>query len=691
MADTTASTAGKSRPGILAFLVVLAASVLCAVALMPLLVPGAAIASPKVLWMVWVAGLALLLVGLAAGRRSTAFGIVAGALLLGGAAQLWMTDPLWFPRFRVKPDGVGDLVALALIALQGLVAVVALARAGVLWRILPLFRAFGILAILLFLALSVAASISPMSFALGGGHWNSYAMRLALNGVLIGIDLLTIAALFAVPAPTFRIPVPPVPALAILAFAGSASLGWLSFEHLPHVQDEVAYLMQAKMFASGHLTVPAPPEALQPGLEYYLFEVRDDRWIVTPPPGWPAVLTLGVLIGAPWLLNPILAGLCILLAFDLVRRVWGRETALLTVVLMAVSPWYLGTAAALMPHMASLFLVLGCWCLLSRSTHGEGWIGWALIAGFAMGWVFVIRQLEGVLLGVLTGLWLLYFVRQSGGFLRGVLFALGCVVTGSVYLVVNYLITGDPLNAPLARYLGEVWSDGANAYGFGEAIGPKGGWGILDLAPGHSPFEGLMNTAQNVAMVDLEFLGWGAGSLALLWCAFLLRRPGRADLAMALVVLTIVGALFLYWFSGSFYIGPRYWFMTLFPVAVLSALGFQAITDRLQLLGVAETTPRDVLMVLCVFSLLVFTPWRGVEKYHDYGGFTSAVRDAGPFTNEIVFYDAEEPGGALILNDPLFPDDAPIFLVDQGEDANVTVVNAFPGRPVLHITDRAAE
>ncbi len=686
MSDT-ATSAPKQRPGLLAFALVLVAAVLCAAGLLPFAVPGAAPAEPKVLWVLWAAGVALLVLGLSGGRRCWPFGIAAASLILGGAAQLWMTDPLWFPRFRIGPEGLGDILAFCVIAFQGLVAMILLLRARILWRLLPLIRAFGFVAIVLFLALSVLASISPMSFALGGGHWNSYVMRLVLNTALIGIDLLTLAALFAVPAPAFRLSVPPVPSLAALVFAASAALGWYAFEHLPHVQDEVAYLMQAKMFAAGQLTVPAPPEALQSGLDYYLFEVRDGQWIVTPPPGWPAILSLGVLLGAPWLLNPILAALCIPLAHDLVRRVWNRETAVLTIVLMAVSPWYLGTAAALMPHVASLFLVLLCWWLLVRSTHGEAGVGLALVAGLAMGWVFVIRQLEGVLLGVLTGLWLLYFLRQNAGFLRGVLYGVGCVITGSAYLITNYLITGDPLAAPLERYLSDLWSDGANAYGFGAGIGPAGGWGTLDLAPGHSPFEGLMNTGQNVSMVDLEFLGWGVGSLALFWCAFLLRRPTRADLAMVLVILTIVGALFLYWFSGSFYIGPRYWFMTLFPIAVLSALGFLALDNRLAQLGVSEAGSRDVLLVLCVFSLLIFTPWRGVEKYHEYGGFTSTVRDAGPFTNEIVFVKSDEPGSALFINDPFFPDDAPIFLLDEGEDANVTVVNTMPDRRVMRVTD----
>lgn len=109
--------------------------------------------------------------------------------------------------------------------------------------------------------------------------------------------------------------------------AASLALGAFAFQHLPHVEDEVAYLFQARTFAAGALSVPAPPEAAQPGLDYYLLQVRDGRWFSTSVPGWPLALAPFAALGVPWLLNPLLAGLSVLLAYRIALRRLGRDQA----------------------------------------------------------------------------------------------------------------------------------------------------------------------------------------------------------------------------------------------------------------------------------------------------------------------------------------------------------------------------
>ena len=43
-----------------------------------------------------------------------------------------------------------------------------------------------------------------------------------------------------------------------LAFVATAAVAFFAFERLPHLEDEVAYLFQAKTMALGHLTVLSP-------------------------------------------------------------------------------------------------------------------------------------------------------------------------------------------------------------------------------------------------------------------------------------------------------------------------------------------------------------------------------------------------------------------------------------------------
>lgn len=660
---------------------------LVAVAAAPL-VGGPAVAGTKALWLLSAFGVASLVAGLAGAAGRWAFGGVAAALILGGTGQLWLTEPLWFPKVRLRPDGLLDALAVLLIAGQGLVAIGTLWKTGALLRFGTAVRAFGVYRPLLILLLATLVSLSPMGFALGGGHWESYAIRLVLNAAVLVLDALTIAALLSVPAPAMPRGISIAPSAALFAVIASAALAWWGFDRLPHVEDETVYMLQAKMYAAGALAAPAPPGALQPAIEYYLLDIRDGLWIPTPPPGWPAILAVGVFLGAAWLVNPVLAGATVLAAHGVAFRLWGRQVADLAAILLATSPWFLGAAGSLMPHVSSLLLVLVSWLLLLR-VRDRGALPWALVAGLAMGWVFVIRQLEGVILGGLTGLWLLGLVREHRGFVRGLLYATGCVIGGLAFFLNNLLVTGNALVAPLGRYINEDWGKGGNGYGFGRTIGPPEGWGGLDLRIGHDPFEGLMNMGQSFAMLDMDLFGWCVGSLALVWIALLYRKPDRASLALLAVVLSIIVALFFYWFSGAFYIGPRYWFMTLFPMVALSALGFGVLSERLSRHGLAPRGPAAALAVLCVFSVFVFTPWRGAEKYNVYGSRTNLAREAGVTGDVVVFVDVKEPGAAFMLNDPFLRPGQPIYLRDGGEEANAAALEALPGRTVRHLRPSA--
>jgi hypothetical protein len=60
--------------------------------------------------------------------------------------------------------------------------------------------------------------------------------------------------------------------------------------------DESTYMFQARMLAAGHLYAPAPPHH-----EFFQFRFclqQWGRWFGIFPPGWPAVLAVGVWLGA---------------------------------------------------------------------------------------------------------------------------------------------------------------------------------------------------------------------------------------------------------------------------------------------------------------------------------------------------------------------------------------------------------
>ena len=642
-----------------------------------------------IVWLAISTALALALGFGLASRGAHAAGLLAGAFVLAGTAGLWLINPLWFPAMRFANLGAVDLVMLTLIAGQGALALaIALHAGGGPGGIFGAIARLGVFRLVTFFGLIVLFAVSIQGY---WGRFGTYGAHLVVEGAIAAMALVTLGTLVAVTPGRVQVPrIPPI-CLAALTAGASLVLGLFAFEGLPHVEDELAYILQARGFAQGAASFEAPPEAARAALDYYLLEVSDGRWFVTTPPGWTLVLALGEVTGLSLLINPLLSALSVLLLHGLLRRTGDADTAYWATLFFATSPWLIAMGGSLMNHSLSLMLALLAWWLVSlpAATRGRA-MAYALGAGLALGWLFATRQLEGVLVGVATGLW---FFRTGimAGMTRAIPFGIGCVVTGSLYLIHNAVLTGSILVAPLATYTSNLWGEGANGFGFGPQIGPPAGdWGQLDLFPGHSPLEAVIHTANNIASLDFEMFGWPIGALALVWCLFLWGRMTRLEKAAAGFVAVLIAVHAGYWFAASFYIGPRYWYLAFPALALLSAAGLRGLLDRLG--PNHDAGLRLAAVTLSLFSLIVFTSWIGVARYHELRGRTMdlhnqiAQMDLG---NALVFVKTSgDISTAFMHNDMRLPVDHPIFLRDRGAEANAAVAAAFPGRPVITLETR---
>ncbi len=635
-------------------------------------------------WAASALAVALYVFGYSVRRGAAMFGVLAFVFIMGGGAQLYLTEPMWFPNLRMRPSDLGEWAMAGFLALEVVVALAVLIRLKPGGLIAAAAARLGIGRILIFLALTTAFAV-PILGSLDHGTLPSYLMHVVVGGGLLALHLLVLVEMTLVKSPMSGAnrTAPIVPAL--LTVIAAMLMSWFAFQHMPHVEDETAYLFQARTFAHGALTLPAPPEAAWPGLEYYLLDLRDGRWFSSTLPGWPAVLAVGVLIGAPWVLNPIFAGVSVLLAYDITRRRAGTEAGDLVALMMASSPWLLSAAGSLMPHTMTLMLILfAWWSILKSEDSGQNRGREMVLAGLAMGLIFAARPMDGLVMGSLTGLWIV--TGRGRNWLRAAQYAFGCVVVGGLLLAYNAYITGNPLLLPLTDYLNRTWGVGANAYGFGPDIGPPGGWRSLDLWQGHSALEALLNTINSLTSLQFEMLGWPVGSLALIFAYFLWQKKGGFDLAMALVALVVIVVMALYWFADTYYMGPRYWFVAAFPFFYLAVRGYEAIRARFD--DAAGVGIDAVLVVCCCFGMLVFTPWRGVTKYYEYNNFYSLFRDEeakGTFGTDIVlFKEIGDEGSALMLNDLTLSGDGPVYLRDTGTMDLRALEEAFPGRKILH-------
>lgn len=183
--------------------------------------------------------------------------------------------------------------------------------------------------------------------------------------------------------------------LAAFVFGATFALDHAVLGAFPHISDEASYWFQARVFASGRLTVPAPPL-----VEFYPSEwvvAHGGKWFSVFPPGWPLLLSIGMRLGAPSLVNPALAALSLVAMHRLALSLVGREKALIAVLLGAVSPFFLFMGASFMSHMASLLFAASFLFFFVKGSK-DGRLALFALSGACAGVGFLVRPLDAAVL-----------------------------------------------------------------------------------------------------------------------------------------------------------------------------------------------------------------------------------------------------------------------------------------------------
>jgi hypothetical protein len=532
-----------------------------------------------------------------------------------------------------------------------------------------------------------------------------YATDLALTAAFVSIGLALLTAIGVATSATAAARLaerigewrPMVPWLASAWTLGvSILIAWLVFERVPHVPDEVAYWFQAKYFSTGHLYLPPPPDLAAFELPHTI--VDDGKWYGIFPPGWPAVLAIGMVLGAPWTINPLLGAATIVLLHRLAVSLYSRRVADIAVILVAASPMFLLMSAGLMSHPLSL--VLGLLAVLGwRHAVEDRSGGWAVAGGVALGGLVLTRPMEGAVLTVVLTAWSVAGLARRGARLQVAAFLMVAVAVGALTLPYNAVLTGRALYDPITKYFDDRYYPGSNRLGFGAEVGNTG-W-RNDLRRGHSPAEAMLNGRRSGYLLNLELFGWTCGSLAAVAALLLVGRWSHADAFLASIALGIVGALGLYWYGGADF-GARYWYQLVAPLAMLSARGIESLAERGQRFAPRAVSVGRVtagLGVATLSAVLILLPWRAATKYHHYRGMSGGVADvagAKSFEHALVFVRGAGDGtpfsrysAAAVFNPRRTDGTGPVFARDLGRESRQRIECAFPGRVVRGI-DAAA-
>lgn len=464
------------------------------------------------------------------------------------------------------------------------------------------------------------------------------------------------------------------------------------FEALPHLEDEIAYVWQARVIADGKLTMDSPPQA-ESFLVPFVVDYNGLRFGKYPP-GWPIVLALGVKLGIRSLINPLLAGLGVWLTYRLGKKIFGETVGIIAAVLTLTSPFFLMNSGSLLSHSFGLVLSAAftlAWIdTFTELTNPRRWLT-TVVAGMTLGVLVLTRPLTALAVAFPFALHGIYLLIRKDWQTRKQVLAVGAIALGigALIFVWQYAVTGDAFLNPYT-----LWWE-YDKFGFGP------GYGVTEN--GHSLRLARINTKFSLGVGYGDLFGWLKYSWIFLPFGILvvaLRRNWRGLLVSA-VFPSLVIFYAAYW-VGAWLFGPRYYYEGLFSLTLLSGAGIAWLAgwpvlpdEKWQTYaGWKRIRPLAVLalvFILVAGNLFYYTPLRLSNLRGLYGMEKS---DLKPFLNEqaqeltpalIVVHPPNwmEYGVLLDLQTPQL--DSPfIFIFSRNRESDEALRAEFPERNFYH-------
>jgi len=363
----------------------------------------------------------------------------------------------------------------------------------------------------------------------------------------LGLAALAVAAWRADPVARFARERPKL-TLGLLALTASlVSWGYL-LHYLrggPRIIDATSYFLEARALSQGYLSFPVPDPSGSFRGRFLLTPPGASTLAVLFPPGYPALLALGFLAGAPLAVGPLLAALVTLATYALALELFGRREVALVAATLSV------LCAALRYHTADTMSHGWAAVLLSTALLGALRGGrWALITGLALGWLVATRPVTGLVAVAFAGA---LTARRRRAEL--VLVALGTLPGLALLALHQHAATGSWLGSTQLRYYALAdGPPGCFRYGFGQGVGcvfEHGDFVRDRLQNGYGLVAALGTTGRRLWMHFGDLMNaWPLYGLVL--ATLFVGRGERAVRLLAFVVVALVVAYAPFYFDGNY-------------------------------------------------------------------------------------------------------------------------------------------
>lgn len=236
---------------------------------------------------------------------------------------------------------------------------------------------------------------------------------------------------------------------------------WGGLNQVAVIHDEAAYLLQARLYASGHWTAPGLP--MPEFFEQYHVLVTP---VLTPKyfPGHAIMLVPGIWLGLPGLMPVLMLGLCGALTFEVSRRLTNPWVGLIAWLLWMTAPGVVSFMSTyLSESTSSAFWMLGWLGLLLWLEDGKQ--RWLVMVAVSIGIGFLTRPLTMLVFAIPIGIVVLVRVARRSTWSELIVpFGIGFAFLG-IWLLWCWRTTGNPLHTPWEIYRREYIPDDRMGFG----------------------------------------------------------------------------------------------------------------------------------------------------------------------------------------------------------------------------------
>ncbi len=426
-------------------------------------------------------------------------------------------------------------------------------------------------------------------------------------------------------------------------------------QRFPSSGDDYSYFYQAKLFASGKIYAEDPLYNRKDPLNDYVamgcLEDHHGHRFSKYPPGWPALLALGELVGVPWLVDPVLGAILVFLILRYVEQEMNGNLVTVAGILLTLCLFFSYYAASLRAHIATALFVFAAFVAYKTAQQRPRWSRLLLFAaGALLGYSSMIRYIDWVPLAAWIGIGLV----QRKMFAELTLFGVGFGLLASGNLLYDTLLLGDPLQTPTA----------------------------VNSLPGDVADRLMISrTGFLVTSVRLVSLLW-VFPLALLPVVLWGRYQGSTMAKMYLALFLMNIGIYFFYAGATGGPGPRY-FIVYFPFLILAIVDLYGRICHDRAPGLRHLW--KIALVLQIVGSLSFATNEACRS-HRRRDLERTVRQAGDGKKIVLLRTGtyrSSGAGDLTRNPPVLSSASTLYFIWCRQPERDALLKRFPGRKVF--------